>query len=67
MIVIMVITAGSLQFFEGWINNLKMIKMESFIAFTITSLQNKRNLCFPSYRKHTDLIPLINDNGSKNT
>jgi len=47
-------------------NNLKMIKMESFIAFTIPSLQNKRNLCFPSYRKHIDLIPLINDNGSKN-
>lgn len=48
-------------------NNLKMIKKESFIAFTIPFLQNKRNLCFPSYRKHIDLIPLINVNGSKNT
>lgn len=49
------------------VNNLKMIKVESFIAFSIPSLQNKRNLCFSSYREHIDLIPLINDNSSRHT
>lgn len=49
-------------------SNLKMIKMEPFIAFTILSpIKTKETCVFLAPGKHTDLIPLINDNSSKNT
>lgn len=69
-VMIVIITAGSLQVFlrVDLMSNLKMIKGGTFCSvYYSLSHQNKRNLCFPSYRKHIDLIPLINDNSSKNT
>lgn len=69
MVVIVIITAGSLHVFlrVDLMSNLKMIKTEPFIAFTILSPTKTKETCFPSYGKHTDLISLINDNSSKDT